>query len=126
MAGAVILGACGTREAVMQGQDSASSNASVQAISDVAGFWRITPGSGGAKPSCQIALNALPQSGGQGLHVETCSIPALAGARSWRLAGEGFEILDGRGAVIAAFRRTAVDRFVSTDGAYRMEPQPVA
>lgn len=112
----------------MTGQESSSPNAGagVRTVDEVVGFWRITPSAGDAKTACQIALNALTQPGGRGLHVETCSIPALAGARAWRMAGQGFEILDERGTVIAAFRRTAEEVFVSADGAWRMEPQPVS
>lgn len=125
MAGALVLGACGTREAVMPGQETGA-EVRVQSAGDVAGFWRILPSEPGAKGGCQIALNTLVEAGRHGVHIETCAIPALARARTWRLAGQGFELLDEAGTVIAAFRKTAVDRFVSIDGAYRMEPQPVA
>lgn len=101
-----------------------SSNAqAVLSIEDVIGFWRVTSASG-AEP-CLIALNRLPVGEAYGVHVETCSTPALAAAHDWRPVSGGFELRDRTGAKIARFRKTGSEAFVAVEG-YRMEPAAVS
>lgn len=96
------------------------SRSGILSAEDVQGYWRITAVSGGGG-ACLLALNALSEKDAYGVHIERCSIPGLALARTWRPVEAGFELLDASGRMIAAFRRENIDHFLAADGAYRME-----
>jgi len=104
--------------------DAPTDARAVLSIEEVVGFWRVAPATGAG--DCLIALNRLAVGGAYGVHIEKCSLSALAAARDWLPVPGGFELRDAAGASIIRFRQTGVDAFVAVQGGYRMERAPVS
>ncbi len=81
---------------------------------DAAGLWRAS--SPDRKAACVLALNRLPQTGGFGVHIETCAIPQIAAAAAWRPTPTGVELLGRDGAVLISLRKISHDRFEAVEG----------
>lgn len=94
------------------------------AVDDVAGLWSFDDTASGKR--CTLALSSLSDGGSRTALAENCSGGPFADSRSWRLAGQTFEVLDGAGGIVVCFQRIDVDTFQSVDGAYRLVRAPMA
>lgn len=88
------------------------------AVNAVMGLWNVAGESG--QGGCLIALNATPRGSDFGVHIETCTLKALASVAAWRPTEDGFELVRTDGAPGRAFRQTGVDSFESRDGALKV------
>lgn len=113
---ALLMTGCATSPAASEPQGR------VLAVDQVAGFWRLV----GRYGSCELALSNLIIDGVRPVLIESCDLPAVSTARSWRATADGFELLDADGAVLLAFQRSNIDGFVSTIGGYLMSRAPVS
>ena len=100
----------------------ASGPAAVLSIDDVSGLWSLRPERGEGR--CLIALNKIPTGGAYGVHIESCTIAAVAGGMRWRPVAGGFELLGGGARVLMRFHRVDANAFTA-DG-YRLTPAPMA
>lgn len=115
----LLVAGCGAKETPMHANEA--HRPSAMAIEDGLGLWRITSTRDGGKQDCVIALNGLAQPGSYGIHIETCSIPALAQLAGWRPIENGLQLLDASTAPIVAFGQYGIDEFRTNDGSLRMQ-----
>ena len=139
LAAVTLAGACSAEETPMPSQTPkpapaptpatstptstpASGPAEVLSIDEVSGLWSLRPDTGEGR--CRIALNKLPVAGAYGVHIESCTLAAVAGGKSWRPVEGGFELLGEQGRVLMRFRRVDANAF-NAEG-YRLTPAPMA
>lgn len=89
-----------------RGVDEVPSKVGALTGTDVTGAWSVVIGDANTK--CVLALSNLANRPALG---EGCVGTPLEAARSWRLSGVTFEVLDGGGRPIARFRQTGMDSF---------------
>lgn len=83
------------------------------AVADVMGAWSVE--SSGARTKCVLSLSNLGRSVNRQALAENCIGTPFEAARSWRLIGATFEVLDASDRPIARFRQTDVDTFEAID-----------
>ena len=81
-------------------------------VDDVMGAWEVKAGD--ESTSCVLAFSNLGQALNRAALAENCTGTPFGGAKSWRLAGSAFEVLNGYDQVIASFRQSGLDSFEST------------
>ena len=119
---APLAAACRAEEAFMSSEiTSAGEPLSVEAVY---GLWALQPVEGEGR--CLIALSNMGEGPVRGVHIESCTIDAVAGGERWRPVEGGFELLGEEGRVMIRFRQTGVDGFESRDGRYRLTRAPMA
>jgi hypothetical protein len=120
-----LTGGCEARETAMSIHETARPG--VLAVDEGIGFWRVVSADGRAV--CKIALDRFARddrAGEYGVHIETCSVPALASAVGWRPVDGGFDLIGPAGQTVATFHRRGVDDFSAVEGGYRLERAPLA
>lgn len=139
LAALILAGACSAEETPMPSQTPkpepapatsastptptpASGPAAVLSIDDVSGLWSLRPERGEGR--CLIALNKIPTGEAYGVHIESCTIAAVADGTRWRPVAGGFELLAGGARVLMRFHRVDANAFTA-DG-YRLTPAPMA
>lgn len=88
------------------------------------GFWKLVGQEG--RETCLFSMNQLPDVHGFGVQVENCNLDPNLRPAAWRPTQNGFELINGAGAVAMRFRPVTVDSFETTDDRYRLERAPMS